>query len=82
MQLESLIRDVPNFPKEGIVFKDITTLLQSSNGLDETINKFVELASGNGINKVVGIESRGFIFGGAIAQKINGGKKEWIRLFN
>jgi adenine phosphoribosyltransferase len=73
MLLESLIRSVPNFPKEGIIFKDITTLLQSAEGLNDTINQFVELAKDKGITKVVGIESRGFIFGGAIAQKINAG---------
>jgi adenine phosphoribosyltransferase len=73
MRLESLIRSVPNFPKEGIIFKDITTLLQSAEGLNDTINQFVELAKDKGITKVVGIESRGFIFGGAIAQKINAG---------
>ncbi len=73
MQLESLIRSIPDFPKEGIIFKDITTLLKSADGLNDTINQFVELAKGKGITKVVGIESRGFIFGGAIAQKLNAG---------
>lgn len=73
MNLEKLIRDVPNFPKEGIIFKDITTLLKDSAGLNETINALYELARGKGITKVAGIESRGFILGGALAQKLNAG---------
>lgn len=73
MKLENLIRDVPNFPKEGIVFKDITTLLKNSLGLNEAINSLYELAKGKGITKVAGIESRGFILGGALAQKLNAG---------
>lgn len=73
MNLEKLIRDVPNFPKEGIIFKDITTLLKDSAGLNETINALYELAKGKGITKVAGIESRGFILGGALAQKLNAG---------
>jgi adenine phosphoribosyltransferase len=73
MQLENLIRSIPNYPKEGIIFKDITKLLQSAEGLDAAIKKFVEFAKGLGVTKVVGIESRGFIFGGAIAQALNAG---------
>ena len=73
MELEKLIRDVPNFPKEGIIFKDITTLLKNSSGLNEAINSLYELAKGKGITKVAGIESRGFILGGALAQKLNAG---------
>jgi len=73
MNLEKLIRDVPNFPKEGIIFKDITTLLKDAAGLNETINALYDLANGKGITKVAGIESRGFILGGALAQKLNAG---------
>lgn len=73
MELEKLIRDVPNFPKEGIIFKDITTLLKNSSGLNKAINSLYELAKGKGITKVAGIESRGFILGGALAQKLNAG---------
>ena len=73
MELEKLIRDVPNFPKEGIIFKDITTLLKDSAGLNSTINALYDLAKGKGITKVAGIESRGFILGGALAQKLNAG---------
>lgn len=73
MELEKLIRDVPNFPKEGIIFKDITTLLKDSTGLNATIHSLYDLAKGKGITKVAGIESRGFILGGALAQKLNAG---------
>ncbi|KAF0153278.1 MAG: adenine phosphoribosyltransferase [Ignavibacteria bacterium] len=73
MNLEKLIRDVPNFPKEGIIFKDITTLLKDSTGLNDTVNALYDFAKGRGITKVAGIESRGFILGGALAQKLNAG---------
>ena len=73
MELEKLIRDVPNFPKEGIIFKDITTLLKDSTGLNATIHSLYDFAKGKGITKVAGIESRGFILGGALAQKLNAG---------
>ena len=73
MLLNDLIRDVPDFPKQGILFKDITPLLQSPEGLKHTVDQFVNLAAGKGITKVVGIESRGFIFGGAIARELNAG---------
>ena len=73
MELKKLIRDVPNFPIEGIVFKDITTLLKDPNGYSETLVKLYNLAKNKGITKVIGIESRGFIFGGALAEKLNAG---------
>ena len=73
MELKKLIRDVPNFPIEGIVFKDITTLLKDPNGYSETLVKLYNLAKNKGITKVIGIESRGFIFGGALAKKLNAG---------
>lgn len=73
MNLEKLIRDVPNFPKEGIIFKDITTLLKDSFGLNDAIEALYELAKDKGITKVAGIESRGFILGGALAQKLEAG---------
>ena len=73
MDLKKLIRDVPNFPVEGIVFKDITTLLKDPNGYSETLDKLYNMAKNKGITKVVGVESRGFIFGGALAEKLNVG---------
>ncbi len=73
MELKKIIRDVPNFPKEGIIFKDITTLLKDSEAFQFTLNHLFELSKNKGITKVVGIESRGFIFGGALANKLNAG---------
>lgn len=73
MNLADLIRDVPNFPKEGIIFKDITTLLKDSKGLKEAADNLYNLSKNKGITKVVGIESRGFILGGVLAEKLDAG---------
>ncbi|HET54153.1 MAG TPA: adenine phosphoribosyltransferase [Ignavibacteria bacterium] len=73
MDIKSLIRDVPDFPIKGIVFKDITTLLKSARGLKTASAELFELAKGKHINKVVGIESRGFIFGCLLAEKLDAG---------
>ncbi|MEM9135872.1 MAG: adenine phosphoribosyltransferase, partial [Cyanobacteria bacterium P01_F01_bin.42] len=61
MDLKALIRDVPDFPKPGILFRDITTLLQNSEGMAVVIDRLAEHADGLGIDCVAGIESRGFI---------------------
>jgi len=73
MDLKSLIRDVPDFPKPGIIFRDITTLLQNSEGLSYAIDNFSNTFSDRQIDYVVGIESRGFIFGTPIAYKLGAG---------
>ena len=73
MDYKRLIRDVPNFPIEGIIFKDITTLLREHDGLKAAIHDLYGLAKNKGITKVVAIESRGFILGGALAEKLNAG---------
>lgn len=73
MELKKLIRDVPNFPIDGIVFKDITTLLKDYQGFSKTLDELYNISKNRGITKVVGIESRGFIFGGALANKLNAG---------
>ncbi|MCO6474470.1 MAG: adenine phosphoribosyltransferase [Melioribacteraceae bacterium] len=73
MVLKNLIRDVKDFPIEGIVFKDITTLLKDQNGFAATLENLYNISKNKGITKVVGIESRGFIFGGALAAKLNAG---------
>ncbi|MHB9039276.1 MAG: adenine phosphoribosyltransferase [Melioribacteraceae bacterium] len=73
MELKDLIRDVPDFPKKGIIFKDITTLLKSSKGLKNSAEELCNFAKNKGITKVAGIESRGFILGGIIAEKLNAG---------
>jgi len=73
MELKKLIRDVPDFPIKGIVFRDITTLLKDTEGFTQTLDKLYKLSKDRGITKVVGIESRGFIFGGALADKLKAG---------
>lgn len=75
MDLEKCIRDVPDFPKPGILFKDITTLLQDGEALRLALNRMLKkhLEAGGGIDKVVGIEARGFILGGAMAYKLGCG---------
>ena len=73
MDMKKLIRDVPNFPIEGIIFKDITTLLKDADGYSNTLEQLYNFAKDKGITKVVGIESRGFIFGGALAEKLGAG---------
>jgi adenine phosphoribosyltransferase len=67
MNLADTIRSIPDFPKKGIVFKDITTLLQNGSSLQESIAQMLKLFAGEAIDMVVGIESRGFIFGGILA---------------
>ncbi len=70
MDLMSKIRNVPDFPKKGIQFKDITTLLGDAEAFKAVIDGLVARYEGKGITKVVGIESRGFIFGAALAHAI------------
>lgn len=69
-ELKKLIRDIPDFPKKGILFKDVTPLLGSGEGLRATIRKLAELIAGKQVTKIVGIESRGFIFGTALAHEM------------
>lgn len=71
--VERFIRDVPDFPKEGIVFKDITPLLQSPEGLRESVEGLAQAFDPASYDLVVGIESRGFIFGTALANHIGKG---------
>ena len=71
--LEEYIRDVPDFPKEGILFKDITTLLKEPEAFRKAINVFCDRYRTEGIDKVVGIESRGFLFGSVVAYKLGAG---------
>jgi adenine phosphoribosyltransferase len=67
----SLIRDVPDFPRAGIVFKDITPLLASPRALHIVLDGIAESFIGEHIDAIVGIEARGFIFGGALAARLN-----------
>jgi len=73
MDLRSLIRDVPDFPKPGIVFKDITTLTKNPDGFRQAVDEMTALYEGREVNVVVGVESRGFIFGGAVAYLLGAG---------
>ncbi len=73
MELKSFIRTVPDFPKKGIMFIDITTLLKDPKGFELTLEELYKLCKEKGITKVVGIESRGFIFGAALAAKLGVG---------
>jgi adenine phosphoribosyltransferase len=67
----SLIRDVPDFPRPGIMFKDITPLLASPRALHIILDGLAERFIGEHIDAIVGIEARGFIFGGALAARLN-----------
>lgn len=71
--IQRAIRDVPNFPKPGIVFKDITPLLANGPLFARTIDLFAERYHGQKIDTVLGIESRGFIIGAALAYKLGAG---------
>jgi adenine phosphoribosyltransferase len=73
MDLKQHIRHVPDFPKPGILFYDITTLLRDPVGLKATIDQLSAPYAGNGIDVVVGIESRGFILGAAVAERLGAG---------
>jgi len=72
-ELKRIIRDVPDFPKKGILFKDITTLLQDAQSYQRTIDLIAHRYIGKRIDKVVGVEARGFIIGSALAYKLCAG---------
>ncbi len=72
-ELSSIIRDVPNFPKEGILFKDITTLLQDKDAFKKSIDVLAQEYKDKGVEIVVGAEARGFIFAAALAYQLNAG---------
>jgi adenine phosphoribosyltransferase len=72
-QLKSKIRHVPDFPKAGILFYDVTTLLQDKDGFHAAVDSLAAPFTDQGIDLVVGIESRGFIFGAVVADRIGAG---------
>ena len=72
-QLKARIRHVPDFPKPGILFYDITTLLQDPDGFRSAVASMADPFKGERIDLVVGIESRGFIFGAAVADRLGAG---------
>src|SRR5688572_11487651 len=73
MDLKARIRHVPDFPKPGILFYDITTLLREPDGYEATIDQLAERYTGGQVDLVVGIESRGFILGAAVAGRLGAG---------
>jgi adenine phosphoribosyltransferase len=72
-ELKKMIRQVPDFPKPGILFYDITTMLKDAKGLKTVINRISEAFAGQKIDTVIGIEARGFIFAPALAYHIGAG---------
>lgn len=72
-ELERTIRAIPDYPKEGIVFRDITTLLQDARAFRRAVDALVHPFIGIGLDSVAGIEARGFILGGAIAHQLTSG---------
>lgn len=70
MSIKSHIRTVAHYPKEGVMFRDITTLLKDAEGLQMTVKSLANHFQGHGIGKVAGIEARGFILGAAVAYEL------------
>ena len=77
MELKKYIRSIPDYPKKGILFRDITTLIENKNAFTETINRIVEHSKKYNFNKIAAIESRGFVFASAVAYIL---KKPFIML--
>lgn len=71
--LRDLVRTIPGYPKPGILFRDVTTLLGDADGLRRTLDALAERHAGSGIAKVAAIEARGFILGGALAHRLGAG---------
>ena len=71
--IKKYIRDIPDFPEPGVIFKDITPLLNKSEAFRKTIRAFEEKLAGKKIDKIVAIESRGFILGAPVAERIGAG---------
>ena len=73
MDLRDAIRTIPDYPKAGIMFRDITTLLGDAEALKQAVDELAGPFAGAGVSKVAGIEARGFILGGAIADRLGAG---------
>jgi adenine phosphoribosyltransferase len=73
MNIKSLIRTIPDYPKPGIMFRDVTTLFNDARGFRRTVDELVQPLAGAKIDKVAGIEARGFILGGAVAHQLSVG---------
>ena len=72
-QVEDYVRSIPDFPEPGIIFRDVTTILQDADGLHLAIDKLIEMVSDVDFDLVVGPESRGFIFGVPVAYALHKG---------
>ena len=77
MNLKDFIRSIPNYPKEGILFRDITTLIKNEEAFAESINQMVERSKRFKVDKIAAIESRGFVFASAVSYLL---KKPFILL--
>ena len=77
MDLKKFIRSIPDYPKKGILFRDITTLIKNEKAFEETINRIIERSKKYKFNKVAAIESRGFVFASAVSYIL---KKPFIML--
>jgi adenine phosphoribosyltransferase len=73
LDLKASIRSIPDYPKPGILFRDITTLLADARAFRRAVDELVHPWAGNKIDKVAGIEARGFILGGAVAHQVSAG---------
>ena len=77
MNLKNYIRSIPDYPKKGILFRDITTLIKDENAFEETINQIIERSKKYNFTKIAAIESRGFVFASAVSYLL---KKPFIML--
>ena len=71
MNLKNHIRSIPDYPKKGILFRDITTLIKNEEAFEETINQIVERSKNYKVDKIAAIESRGFVFASAVSYVLN-----------
>ncbi len=71
MDIKDLVRTIPDYPKPGIMFRDITTLLEHPTGFRRTVDELVQPFAGSAISRIAGIEARGFILGGAVAHQLS-----------
>ena len=77
MNLKDFIRSIPDYPKKGILFRDITTLIKNAEAFEETVNQIVEISKNYKFDKIAAVESRGFVFASAVSYIL---KKPFIML--
>ena len=70
MDLKDYIRSIPDYPKKGILFRDITTLIKNEDAFEETINQIIKILKNHKFDKIAAIESRGFVFASAVSYKL------------